>query len=521
MNKKLILALTAASALTLAACGGGGNPPAAVVAPAPVAVGGVAAKGPYQPGSTVTAYQLVKGVRGQVAGTGTVNDALGNYTINIDSNIPGPYEVVVVGTYVDETTGAVTTTTQPTSVVIADAKAAPAKLSLNPIASIQAELVKQKLATAPAGTTVNVAQEIKSAGTLALQALNIPTVDKYGKAVDPAQIDILDPTADPAITTAAITAAAVVADLVNTSATSGITSVATFATKVATAVSTGTTVAAQIPAVTASTAAVAAKPIITNLTTGVQAAATAQAAANPTNAAAQAAVTASTTTATVPTGTTDAAAATTATAQTTALATLKGFALVLNQVTLGATPLTVGANGTIATAATAATTGLQFGMGINDLGAGNGPLAQTFNSTFSFGIKGTNNLRAIAGTISPVKVTADGLGGVTITAPATAVLTYTGINTAGTAVSGKIVGVPGVFTAAGGINTFDATAALNLIKGKSAAVVLRPGTYAYELGVDFNLGIENAGGTALTSLLPLSTNAAVSGRSIRGNITVN
>jgi len=225
--------------LGLTSCGGGGGAAAA----APTTVAGQAAKGPYQvAGSTVQVFQLVNGVRGATAvANGTILDATGRYSVDIPAGTAGPFEIVVTGSYLDEVTGALSAAPQPTSLVVTDAATAAAgNVNMNPITTIQTELVKAKLiaeaaaiAAAPAGTTVAtvpLADTIASSGTQALQALGVNTVDAAGKIIDPAALSILAP-ADPVIGAQLLSASALVADMVNQGA---IADVSVFAQNVAT-----------------------------------------------------------------------------------------------------------------------------------------------------------------------------------------------------------------------------------------------------------------------------------------------
>ena len=497
--KNKILALVFAMLMAgLSGCGGGSNP----AAPAVNTVSGSAVKGPYQVGAVVKVYKLTNGVRGATPVVeGTITDALGAYSVDIPASETGPFEIVVLGSYIDETTGALSTTDQETSLVIADAANVPAKLSVNPIASIQAELVKKALV---ANNGADVAATIQSSGTLALEAMGIPTVDASGNAVDPAQLDLFDATADPAVVAAFLTASAVIADVVNNSG--GTVSVANFATSAATDVSTGValgTTGGTTAAITTSTTTVAAIDLVGNVGAAVQA-------ADPTI---------TTTTATT------AAEVTTATTAAATLTTLKGFVLNGNAFTVGGISAAVDAAGLVAPIVGVPANGVSIVMTVKDLGTGTAPKATSASSSFDFYVKDANGSRMIKGTISPVTLVADGTGIVTFTVPANATLTWSGVTAAGTALNGTATNVAlnTIFnTNNAGATTIDLNGLLTQLQvkiGNADFNVLNiAGTFDYAVGFGAYIGWANATNNGVVNLFPTG-NANVTGRAIYGTIT--
>jgi len=495
--KGMIVVLSVLVMGIMAGCGGNTQ-----VAETPVnTVAGSAVKGPYQKGATVNVYKLTNGVRGDIAvATGTVTDATGAYTVKIPASDTGPFEIVVLGSYIDETTGELSATDQETSLVIADAANVPAKVSVNPIASIQAELVKKELAANP---SADVAAAIQSSGSLALEAMGIPTVDASGNAVDPSQLDIFDDTADPAVVAAFITASAIVADVVN----KGNGTVADFAANAATDVSAGDalgTAGGTTAAITAAATNVAAIDLVANIASGV----TAQdATIKPTVTASAADVTAATT-----------AAAT--------LTTLKGFVLNGNSLTIGGVSATVAATGAVSSVTAVPKAGVVIAMTVKDLGTGTAPgAAGTASSSLSFYVKDTAGSRMLKGQISPVKIVTDGSGKVTFNVPASATLAWSGVTDAGTNLTGTASNavLDQVFTTtAAGVTSFDLNALLTKLQNKvgNAAldVLSTGGTFDYAVGVGVNFGLANATNNGVVSLFP-TNNANVTGRAISGTIT--
>ncbi|RMH60479.1 MAG: hypothetical protein D6678_05800, partial [Zetaproteobacteria bacterium] len=207
MRRIAFVSAMLAAVLTLANCGGGGGGGAAGST-----VSGTGLKGPYQTGATVTVYQLnTNGTRAAVAGQGQVTDNAGRYTATITPGYNGPFEIVISGPYVDELSGQVVTTPQPTSVVVPDVATAQAgQANVNPIATIQTELAKQAMAKGAQPTAA-----IQTAGDLALQSFGIPTTDANGNPVSPASVDIFNPNTDPNIAAQVLVASATASALVN------------------------------------------------------------------------------------------------------------------------------------------------------------------------------------------------------------------------------------------------------------------------------------------------------------------
>ncbi|MDQ7058211.1 MAG: hypothetical protein Q9N62_07130 [Ghiorsea sp.] len=498
MKNKILTLVFAVLMAGLSGCGGGSNP---VVATNTVA--GSAVKGPYQVGAVVKVYELTNGVRGVTPVVeGTITDALGTYSVDIPSTATGPFEIVVLGSYIDETTGKLSTTDQETSLVIADAANVPAKLSVNPIASIQAAIVKEALV---ANNGADVAATIQSSGTLALEAMGIPTVDGSGNAVDPAQLDLFDANADKDVVAAFLTASAVIAEVVKTNGT-----VADFATNAATDVAAGNalgTAGGTTAVITTATTTVGNIDLIANIASGV----TAQDAAI---------------TATVATTATAVTAATTTAAT---LTTLKGFVLSGNNFSVGGVPASVDAAG-VATAITGvAKNAVSVAMTVKDLGTGTGPKAVNASTSFDFYVKDANGTRMIKGTINPVKLVADGTGVVTFTVPVAATLTWSGVTAAGTSIAATTATNLAANTAdtifktdAAGVTTIDVNALLTLLQNKvnnaDLNVLNIAGKFDYALGFGVNLGWANATNNGIMNLFPTG-NANVTGRAISGTIT--
>ncbi|MDQ7004111.1 MAG: hypothetical protein Q9N67_03995 [Ghiorsea sp.] len=499
MKNKILTLVFAVLMAGLSGCGGGSNPVVPTVTTNTVA--GSAVKGPYQVGAVVKVYELTNGVRGATPVVeGTITDALGTYSVDIPSTATGPFEIVVLGSYIDETTGALSTTDQETSLVIADAANVPAKLSVNPIASIQAAIVKEALV---ANNGADVAATIQSSGTLALEAMGIPTVDVNGNAVDPVQLDLFDTTADPAVVAAFLTASAIVADVVN----NGNGTVADFATNAATDVAAGNalgTAGGTTAAITTAATNVAAIDLVANVAAAVTA-------ADPT------------VTATVAT---TAAAVTTATTTAATLTTLKGFVLSGNSFSVGGVAASVDAYGVAAAITGVAKNAVSVAMTVKDLGTGTAPNASSASTSFDFYVKDTATTRMIKGTINPVKLVADGTGIVTFTVPAAATLAWSGVTAAGTSIAAATatnLAANTIFnTDAAGVTTIDVNALLTLLQNKvnnaDLNVLNIAGTFDYALGFGVNLGWANTTNDGIMNLFPTG-NANVTGRAISGTIT--
>lgn len=485
----------------VSACGGGGGGGGV----ASTTVNGTSMKGPYV-NATVNIYQLTAtGARGQLVAT-TTTDGAGNYSANIPVTATGPFEIVVSGPYVDEITGQVVATPQPTSVVVTDAASAAAgQANVNPVATIQAELAKQKMAQgAPPAVAV------QTAGDLALQTFGIPTVDAKGNHVSPAAIDIFNPT-DPAIAASVLQVSAAVSSLITQGA---VTDVSAFAQAAATDIANGQPLGAPGTAtakagVTAATVTAASQNVQANL---------ANIASNIANA----------------TGTAPGVTATDLQNATVANPTvLRGMAMAGNTFTVGAVIYTVGKNGAATLAPGSPTStpknNVVLGFTFKDYTNANGNAASagTDLTTLNFDIKSTGDKRHIQGTLSPVQVVRDGLGNVSITVPAGATLKYTGTDSTGATVSGVATNIAAnVIQANGNVVSIDANALLTTIQNKvkqvnpgnvQLQVLQTAGTFTFDFSVGVNVGHENVAGNGIDQLFPLS--ATTGGRGVHGTIT--
>ncbi|MBF0281059.1 MAG: hypothetical protein HQM07_00595 [Zetaproteobacteria bacterium] len=516
-------------------CGGGGTTSAPVAAS--TTVNGVVSKGPYLFGTPVNVYQVVNGVRATTAiATGTVTDDIGSYSVVMPSSAVGPFEIVVSGQYVDEMTGGVSTTSQPTSMIVADvASAAAGQANLNPVTSIQTELTKQALL----GGATDVAAAISNAGNQALTALGVSTTDSSGKAVDPAKLNMMS-AADSKIAAELITASATVAKILNTAnaanpATPTVT-LATFAKNAATDIkagaplgttATGSVNTAAIATAQAAVTTLGSSAILSNLTTGV----TNQASTNG-NAA--------------PTSVTTALSSNVGPALTTAVTTqvspavVRGFGLeptftvgtVAGSVasyTLTKTP--VG----LKSATPVSTKDIVLKFGFTDLNNATGMAAlgtvNTYNVPFNFQIKSTTGTQKVQGTIDQVLMEVDATGLVTaISIPTGAKLDYTAVTAApAVTITGAVTNSAAnsnIVTVANTppVNnlTVDANALLSTINNKinnasvNLTTVLIAGTYAFDFSMGLPMGLNNGG----TMANLFATTPYINARGITGTITL-
>lgn len=490
-NKMLILACAMLVGVLSGCSNNSGTPVASNT------VAGSAVKGPYQEGATVKVYELTAGVRGATpVAEATVTDAAGSYSVDIPTSAVGPFEIVVLGNYIDETTGQVTTTSQETSLVIADAANVPAKVNVNAIAGIQAALVKKELAANP---SADVAATIQSSGTLALETMGIPTQDASGNPVDPSQLDLFDTNADPAVTAAFLSASTLVAQIVN----NGGGTVADFASNAAIDIAAGNSLGTTGNATTA---------IINQAATDVAIIDWAGVVANTYNGSVL--------------GVTAGAVSTAASTQQ-SITVLKGFVLNGNALTIGGVNTTVAATGVASAVTGVPANAVTIAMTVKDLGnaAGNGPAARTTSSDLDFYVKDVNSARMIKGTISPVTLVADGAGVVTFTVPVAATLTWSGVTAAGTALNGTAsnVALNTIFaTDTAGLTTINLNGLLTQLQNKignaDLNVLNTVGVFDYAVGFGVNIGWANATNNGVTNLFPTG-NANVSGRAISGTIT--
>jgi hypothetical protein len=108
MNTGKLFAASAFFMLYLSGCGGGGGA-GPVISPAPTpttktVVTGVAEKGPFVKGSSVSVYAVTGGAKGALLLQTTTSDDSGNYSADLGS-YTGPVIVEASGSYHDEATG--------------------------------------------------------------------------------------------------------------------------------------------------------------------------------------------------------------------------------------------------------------------------------------------------------------------------------------------------------------------------------------------------------------------------------
>jgi len=522
--KKHILVLVAAmtmAVLGLVSCGGGGGGGGAASGGV---VSGSAAKGPFQLGSAVTAYKLsTSGVRPTTATanntvTTTVTDNLGTYAF---ANIPwtGMTEVEIVGSYLDENTGLVTTANGTVSAIInltAVAAGTVSSTTTNPnIAStIAASVAKTTLAASPATNTTAIASVLQSASQVTATALGLPT-SIAGVAIDLSKLNVLD-TRNASLGAANQALLAVSAGILDANTNLG-TNLNTFATFLATDISTGKVLGA------------------TSGGTATAVLATSQATANTTAANIAAIITTAITSANAVAGATQTPvdtglAASLATAATTVVNTsstvLRGLAMSGNSFTVGAATYTVNNAGVATTVGSTSVNNVVLGFTLVDRGnaAGTGALAKTYSTSFNFKIKSTGDTRLIEGSISPVTVVTDGLGAVTVTVPTNAVLHFSGIDSGNVAVASATAGVTNlaanIIQTNASVVSIDANTLLNTIQSKVGNAQLNilqtAGVFSFDFSLGLNIGFLNPAGNALANLYPVT---ATGGRGITGTLT--
>ncbi len=513
-------------ALSVAGCGGGGSGSTT----GSNGVSGSGSKGPFQTGSTVTAYKLdANGARTTTTATTTVSDNLGTYSLS-GISWSGATEIVITGKYLNESTGTVTTNDDTLSafVVLPAIGTVVSSETVNPnIASdASAKLAKDNMSAS--GGTLDAAAAISSASDTVLQAFGIKTTDASGNAIDPNKLD-LTKTGDAALGAANAQLLVMSAALKSTAGTGSVDVVKNLIANLVADIKNGSalgttggkTAAINTAIITANTNAAT---LANNLTTAIQLVDSTRAALTTvqiTNAAA--AVTTNVTTAVK--------------GFALGAGTVGGVALLKNQFSIGTG--TTGANtkkvytiadngGLAATTATSliAKTDVvlkaKFKDYSNVTGTGNGT-ATTYNTTFSYYIKAQVGSRKIEGSLSPVKVTTDGAGNVSITVPASAVLTFSGTDSQGAVITGTATNVgSNLIQASASALSIDANALLTSIQNKvgntSLNVLTTNGTFDFEFGLGLNIGFDT--GSAMSGLYKTGTaGAKVSGRRIHGVIT--
>jgi len=510
--KRIYLLAAALAVLALIGCGSGGGGTATVVGSN--TVGGAASKGPFQTGSTVTAYKLnTNGTRSATTATGTVSDNLGTYSLT-GVSWAGMTEVVITGKYLDENTGNVSTADATMSAIInlPTIGAAVNSTTANPnIAStVAASVAKKTLAVTPATTTAAVDSALQSASQTTASALGLPTTDANGAAIDLSKLNVTS-TADTNLGAANKQLLAVSATYLDAVTNGASTSITTLVTSLATDVNAG-----QALGTDSSSTAI----IKTSQATVITNAATIS--SNLTTAVTSAGGTADTTLAA------NLAAAATTTSNTSA-ATLRGVAASGNTFTIGAVTYTIATTGAAtAGAGTISASGVTLALTFKDYlnTAGNGAgAATTYATSFSFNLDATTGTRAVSGSISPVNVVTDGAGNVSITVPVSAVITYNGTDSAGLNVTGSTTnGTANIIQTSGTAVSIDANALLTTIQNKVGAgnaqllILGTAGTFTFGFGIGgLNIGIENGGATGVSQLLPVGT--TVSGRAVTGTLT--
>ncbi|MDE3018796.1 MAG: hypothetical protein KGI53_07230, partial [Nitrospirota bacterium] len=207
---------------------------------------------------------------------------------------------------------------------------------------------------------------------------------------------------------------------------------------------------------------------------------------------------------------------------------LRGFALHGNALTVGSASGTVAITndrGQATMTGSTSRSNLSLGFTLADYsnGTGTGPgSATTYPTTFAFGLvpaQGSSDLRTLIGTISPVQVATNGAGGLTLSIPANAIFTISGLNTSGTFVSPTNTSVPANFMVAGTPTGTGTPLTINLnalltqvqaVFGTQVQVLDLAGTYNVGIGFSIPIGIEKSGGGALapSQLLPQGTAAS-------------
>jgi len=493
------------------------------------AITGNVNKGPYIIAQLVTAYQLgLNGVRTGVSVTTKTDDNLGHYVF---TSIPwsGLTEIEVFGDYLDENTGqiivggtvsAITSLSSTTTGVITIAHP-------NVASSISASIVKQTLSSKIAVDIYSAEAVLQSSNQQTAAALGLNITDINGAAIDLSKLNILQ-TGDPVLgqtNTQLLALSAMVMDTVTTLTANNI-SMNQLLTGFATDIRTG-----QILGSTTNTTAGLAPNTVTNTmqasTINVQNN-VANIINNITNVI-NTANTAPTTTVLTPVPTLTATQLTSVVTNVASNANtvLRGFTVANNQFTVGSVTYSVNSNG-IATAGlgTILANNVVFGFNFKDYSnlTGNGiGQATTMPITLSFSIVSTGDSRQVSGNLFPVNVITDGLGAVSLTVPANAVINYTGTDVNGLVVTGLATNIAAnIIQTNAGIVTINANNLLKTIQNKLRAqtptfnILQTAGTFNFNIGLGgINIGSENATATGLSSLFPTGT---VGGREISGTL---
>lgn len=477
--------------------------------PAPLA--GLASKGLYQPGSTVEVFDLETGVS---VASGEVSDSLGHYSVTIPESVKGPFEVVVTGYYIDELTGIPSNSAQSTSLIVTEADRIRSLAHINPITTVQTELVKLRLANQPGLTSEQLEQEIKSDGLLVMQAFRISTRDQHGDDVEPSDLNLVNPI-DSRHGADLLIASAVVTELINNGS---VTSLKEFAKNVAQDINNGDPIGttSNDPSVDLVAAINDAIKTVKNQTATLL--------KNLEDELSKEGEHSDISQIDLddegqdlddfpPTAST-------------------GFALKDNTFTVGSlNPVigTVDATGKVALANPVNKDDVVFKFTLLDF---NSNKQQTINSSMGFKITDKyDRNRYLEGVISPIRVDTFGTGKVELSVPAGAIFSYNGSTPAKTHISGVLTNLTAntiLTTDTSGETSLDANSLATLVQNKANVVGQTmldffgvATTLHCEIAISVNLGLANASNTGIQSFLPLSETRDVHGRHIFGDITLN
>ncbi len=456
-------------------------------------VTGGAIKGRFTTGATVTCKEVNPPNRSV---SGTIIDNNGNYRCRPFWN--GPTFVEVTGPFIDDFTGAVTTqpASSPLRAVINAQAGGAATGNVNVATSIAAQVIASQ---ASAGTTIT---------TTGVNAQNLATAQRILGSSTTTNINDVNLS-----NTSSSAASQLVAFLLAVTAQSGVSNVATAISQLANnqqnSVPFGTAVsgASLITPTQLSTNLATIRDGGTLSVTGVGSVSTATALAN------------------LGTGQTTTQLASQVDPNNVATVTT-GFAINSNSVTIGSASGTLGISSGVGTATISGTTAnsnvsLSFNVldFTNSTGTGPGP-ATTYNTVFTFFFQPTSSTdsRRISGTVSTVSVVTNGSGGLTVSVPASATMTFSGTTATGSTVSGTVTNLAtdssfftaGTTTSSGTPVTINANTLLNLIQnrvGGSLLTLTTSGTFNFAFGFSIPIGTANSGNTGPSQLLPQGTNA--------------
>jgi hypothetical protein len=449
-------------------------------------ISGQGIKGPFQVGATVTAREVNSPNR---TATGSITDNLGNYSVT--TSWDGPTTIEISGAFKDDFTGAISNqpASSPLRAVINATAGGNASGQVNLATSIAAQAV---LSLQASGTTVT---------SSVVNAQNLATAQKIlgtSSNADISQVNLS--------TTSSSSAGQVLAFVLAVAAQSGTSDVTTaisqLASNVVNSVPFGTAVAGTTSPITATQLQTNLSTIRDggNLTvTGVGTVSTATALAN------------------VGTGQTTSSISSQVNPNNVSTVP-SGFAIRGNNVTIGAATATVNSAGTATVTGTTAKTNVLVGFNFMDYSnqAGTGPAgATTYNVVFNFSISPASgsDQRTITGTVTSVTVATNGTGGVSVSVPANATMTFSGRNSAGATVTGSATNLTadsafftsGTTTANGTPVTINANTLLNLISSKVGGQLQSlntAGTFNFSFGFSLPIGTENNGGTGISALFP-------------------